>query len=154
MRRRQSASGVSYELLARWDVERLNQILATDTPAFTGVTVTYTPARTRVRLYRVTYPSVIPERGNRPTVATGLLAVPEAVGTSFPMVSYQHGTVYGKQQVPSFPDQSPETQLMIAQFAGQGYRRHRRRLFRHGRLGGARRLHGQGQPSAGLLTTC
>ena len=37
------------------------------------------------------------------------------------MVSYQHGTVYGKQQVPSFPDQSEETQLMIAQFAGQGY---------------------------------
>ena len=37
------------------------------------------------------------------------------------MVSYQHGTVYGKQEVPSFAEQSPETQLMIAQFAGQGY---------------------------------
>ncbi|MEH0071109.1 alpha/beta hydrolase [Pannonibacter sp. Pt2-lr] len=36
-------------------------------------------------------------------------------------MSYQHGTVYLKQQVPSYPDQSPETQLMIAQFAGQGY---------------------------------
>ncbi|MGC7960629.1 alpha/beta hydrolase, partial [Salmonella enterica] len=30
-------------------------------------------------------------------------------------------TVYERQQVPSFPEQSPETQLMIAQFAGQGY---------------------------------
>ena len=29
--------------------------------------------------------------------------------------------MYEKTQVPSFPDQSPETQLMLAQFAGQGY---------------------------------
>jgi pimeloyl-ACP methyl ester carboxylesterase len=69
----------------------------------------------------VTYSSVVPERGNKPTVASGLIAVPDVEGTSFPMVSYEHGTVYGKQEVPSFPEQSPETQLMIAQFAGQGY---------------------------------
>lgn len=114
-------SGVRYELIARWDVAKLNQILTADTPKFFGVTTTYTPATNAVRLYRVTYPSVIPEQGNRPTIATGLLAVPETPDTSLPLVSYQHGTVYGKQQVPSYPDQSPETQLMIAQFAGQGY---------------------------------
>jgi pimeloyl-ACP methyl ester carboxylesterase len=113
--------GVQYELLARWDVDRLDRILTTDTPAFAGIPVAYTPARNPVRLYRITYPSVIPERGNRPTVATGLLAVPDTGGTSFPMISYQHGTVYGKHEVPSFVDQSPETQLMLAQFAGQGY---------------------------------
>ena len=83
--------------------------------------MTYSPARNAVRLYRVTYSSVVPERGNKPTTATGLLAIPESTGTYFPMVSYQHGTVYGKQEVPSFPEQSPETQVMIAQFAGQGY---------------------------------
>ncbi|MBX9930728.1 MAG: prolyl oligopeptidase family serine peptidase [Methylobacterium sp.] len=115
------ASGVQYESMGRWDVDKLNQILSVDTPAFAGIAVAYTPARNAVRLYRVTYPSVIPEQGNRPTVASGLLAVPDTTGTAFPMVSYQHGTVYGKQEVPSFPDQSPETQLMIAQFAGQGY---------------------------------
>lgn len=115
------ASGVSYELMTRWDVDRLNQILETDTPAFTGVAVIYTPAVNAVRLYRVTYPSVVPEEGNRPIVATGLIAVPDTAGTSFPMLSYQHGTVYGKEEVPSFPEQSPETQLAIAQFAGQGY---------------------------------
>lgn len=114
-------SGVQYELLARWDVERLNRILTTDTPAFAGIAVTYTPARNAVRLYRVSYPSVVPERGNKPVVASGLLAVPETAGSAFPMVSYQHGTVFGKQQVPSFPEQSDETRLMIAQFAGQGY---------------------------------
>jgi pimeloyl-ACP methyl ester carboxylesterase len=115
------ASGIQYELIGRWDTDRLNRILTTDTPAFAGIPVAYTPARNAVRLYRVTYPSVIPERGNKPTTATGLLAVPDTAQTTFPMVSYQHGTVYEKQQVPSFPEQSPETQLMLAQFAGQGY---------------------------------
>lgn len=115
------SSGVQYELIARWDVAKLNKILTTDTPTFAGVTVAYTPARNAVKLYRVSYPSVVPEQGNRPIAATGLLAVPDTADTVFPMVSYQHGTVYGKEQVPSFPDQSPETQLMIAQFAGQGY---------------------------------
>jgi pimeloyl-ACP methyl ester carboxylesterase len=115
------SSGVQYELIARWDVAKLNQILTVDTPKFAGVSVVYTPAKNAVKLYRVTYSSVVPERGNKPIVATGLLAVPDTAETVFPMVSYQHGTVYGKLQVPSFPDQSEETQLMIAQFAGQGY---------------------------------
>ena len=117
----QVTSGVSYELIGRWDADKLNQILTTDTPKFFGVSVTYTPARNAVRLYRVTYASVIPEMGNKPTTASGLLAIPDTGDTSFPMFSYQHGTVYGKEQVPSFPDQSPETQLALAQFAGQGY---------------------------------
>lgn len=115
------AGGVTYRLVGRWDVDRLNRILAVDTPAFFGVPVTYAPARNAVRLYRVSYPSVVPERGNRPVTLSGLLAVPEGGQTTLPLVSYQHGTVYGRQQVPSFPEQSPETQLMLAQFAGQGY---------------------------------
>ena len=111
------------EFLERWDVDRLNRILKTDTPQQFGVHTIYTPARNAVNLYRVTYASVIPNMGNKPTVASGLLAIPDNAATThtLPMVSYQHGTVYGRQQVPSFPDQSPETQLMIAQFAGQGY---------------------------------
>ncbi|MEP9388890.1 alpha/beta hydrolase [Mesorhizobium sp. KR9-304] len=114
-------SDVQYEYLDRWDVERLNTIVTVDTPKFAGIPVTYSAARNAVKLYRVTYSSVVPERGNKPIVATGLIAIPDAAGATFPMVSYQHGTVYGKQEVPSFPEQSPETQLMIAQFAGQGY---------------------------------
>ncbi len=113
--------GISYQAIGRWDADRLNQILTRDTPAFAGITVAYTPATNAVRLYRVTFPSVIPEQGNRPIVTTGLVAVPEGAATSLPLVSYQHGTVYLNQEVPSYPEQSPETQLMIAQFAGQGY---------------------------------
>ena len=115
------SSGITYELLARWDTDKLNRILTVDTPQFSGISVTYTPARNAVLLYRVTYSTVVPERGNKPITASGLLAIPDTKDVSFPMVSYQHGTVYGKQEVPSFPDQSSETQLMIAQFAGQGY---------------------------------
>ncbi len=115
------SSDVQYELIGRWDADKLNKVLTDDTPKFFGVTVKYTAAKNAVKLYRVTYSSVVPERGNKPIVATGLVAVPDIAGTSFPMVSYQHGTVYLKTQVPSFPDQSPETQLMLAQFGGQGY---------------------------------
>ncbi len=117
----QVTSDVSYQFLARWDVDRLDAILKTDTPKFSGIEVAYTPATNAVNLYRVTYGSVIPEKGNKPTVTSGLLAIPDTQAKQFPMVSYQHGTVYGKQEVPSFMEQSPETQLMIAQFAGQGY---------------------------------
>jgi pimeloyl-ACP methyl ester carboxylesterase len=117
----QVSSGISYQFIGHWDVDKLNQVLKTDTPKFFGVEVSYTPARNAVRLYRVTYNSVIPEQGNRPIVASGLIAIPDTAQTTFPMLSYQHGTVYERQQVPSFPDQSAETQLMLAQFAGQGY---------------------------------
>jgi pimeloyl-ACP methyl ester carboxylesterase len=110
-----------YELIGRWDVERLNRILQTDMPKFAGIPVSLPPARNAVRLYRVTYSSVVPERRNEPIAASGLVAIPDTQDTSFPVVSYQHGTVYGKKEVPSFPDQSSETQLMIALFAGQGY---------------------------------
>jgi pimeloyl-ACP methyl ester carboxylesterase len=113
--------GLAYQRIGRLEADQLNKILQVDTPAFAGITVTYSPARNAVNLYRVTYASVVPERGNKPTVTSGLLAVPDVDAKSFPMVTYQHGTVYGKQEVPSFPEQSPETQLMIAQFAGQGY---------------------------------
>jgi len=115
------ATNARYELLERWDVDRLNRILQSDTQKFSGVPIKYTPARNAVLLYRITYSSMIPESGNKPTIASGLLAIPDVADKSFPMVSYQHGTVYGRQEVPSFPDKSPETQLMIAQFAGQGY---------------------------------
>ena len=38
-----------------------------------------------------------------------------------PVISYQHGTVFSKTQVPSNPEESMETRLMLAQFASQGY---------------------------------
>ena len=53
---------IGYELTGRWDVAKLNQILTVDTPKFFGLTMSYTLARNAVRLYRIPYGSVIPER--------------------------------------------------------------------------------------------
>ena len=147
----QVSSGVKYEFLARWDVHRLNQILETDTPKFAGVRVAYTPARNAVKLYRVTYPSVIPEKGNAPTVASGLLAIPDTKETTFPLVSYQHGTVYGRQRGPVLRRAVARDAADDRAIRRAGLCDDRRRLFRPRRLAGARGLYGEGQPSAGLL---
>jgi len=113
--------GLKYNLIDTWSVEKLNKILNEDFPAFSGLDVKYTQAQNAVRLYRVDFDSVVPEQGNRPIRTSGLVAVPDVAGVKLPLISYQHGTVYGKEEVPSIPDHSPETQLMIAQFAAQGY---------------------------------
>jgi pimeloyl-ACP methyl ester carboxylesterase len=113
---------VRYKLIGTYDVARLNTILTKEIPEATGdKKAVYSPAKNAVNLYRVEYTSVIPEQNNRPTVASGLIAIPVNAGKSMPLLSYQHGTVFGKQEVPSFPEESFETRLMIAQFAAQGY---------------------------------
>jgi len=114
-------SGVKYELIGTYDVARLNKILTSELKDFSDYPQTFPPAKYPVKLYRVTYPSVVPEQHNRPTVASGLVAVPESGAATMPVVSYQHGTVFSKTEVPSRPDESMETRLMLAQFAGQGY---------------------------------
>jgi pimeloyl-ACP methyl ester carboxylesterase len=91
-------------------------------------------AKYEVELYRVSYQSNIPELNGKPTRATGLVAIPKIdKPRKLPIISYQHGTVYGKYEVPSyaFHQHNPaghsqyqgayETRLMIAQYAGQGY---------------------------------
>jgi len=115
------SNAVYYELIGRYDIARLNHILNVEIPAATGTKENYTPAKNAVKLYRITYPSVIPEQNNRPTMASGLIAIPETAEKNLPVISYQHGTAMEKDLVPSFPEKSFETRLMIAQFAAQGY---------------------------------
>jgi pimeloyl-ACP methyl ester carboxylesterase len=110
-----------YKLVATYDLARLNNILNKEIPSAIGDKVNYTAPKNAVKLYRVEYTSTIPEQNNRPTAASGLIAIPVTGAKAMPMVSYQHGTVFGKQEVPSFPEESFETRLMIAQFAAQGY---------------------------------
>jgi hypothetical protein len=90
----------------------------------------------------VAYRTTIPEQGNRPTVAYGLVAIPQGVSGAMPVVSYQHGTLYFKESAPSqafswdktseapvryglrqkdFYATCYETRLNVAAFAGQGY---------------------------------
>lgn len=116
-----SPTGFHAELFDTYDVARLNEILTTELAEFSDFAITYPPAQVGVNLYRITYPSVVPEQNNRPTQASGLVAVPEAAQGILPVMMYQHGSVFGKEDVPSFPENSTETRLMIANFAGQGY---------------------------------
>ena len=87
-----------------------------------------------VELYTVRYDSVIPELGNRKVSASGLLAIPVLPdGSRIPAIIYEHGTVFGKYEVPSysFKDKNPtahphydgayETRYMVGLFGGNGY---------------------------------
>ena len=116
------AGTVQYQPLGTYTVERLNRILTEERQAFAPFEQTYTPAKYPVTLYRVLYASVIPEWDNKPTTASGLIAIPETgQKAELPVVSYQHGTTLSKTEAPSHPEESYETRLMVAQFAGQGY---------------------------------
>jgi pimeloyl-ACP methyl ester carboxylesterase len=122
-------SSVRYRKIGTYDRARLTAILESGLDAFLqGSTMkrgefkgAFAPPRHPVTLYEVQFDSVIPEWNNAPTVGSGLLAIPEDGGTSHPLLSYQHGTVFGLDQVPSRPDNSFETQLSLAAFASQGY---------------------------------
>lgn len=117
------ADGVSYQLIGSYDVNRLNTIGTTELQEFKTIKsdLVLASARNGAKLYRISYLTVIPERQNHPVEVTGLIAVPDKRAAVYPLVSYQHGTVFSRNEVPSFPDQSMETRVMIAQFVGQGY---------------------------------
>jgi dienelactone hydrolase len=115
-------------------ISQLNKILTKERDIFSSGTPKtyrlphYSPAKYDVELFKVAYDSVIPEQGNKLTKAFGLLAIPKMRHTSsLPIISYQHGTVFGKHDVPSYAFSDPinpaayETRLMVAGFAGQGY---------------------------------
>lgn len=114
-------SGVKYQEIGEYSVERLNAILNTELAKFSTFAVTYPPAQNAVKLYKVVYNTVIPEDNNRPVLVSGLIAVPVVKSPTLPVVSYQHGTVFSQTEAPSAPEESMETRLLVARFAGQGY---------------------------------
>ena len=124
-----ASKSVLFQYIGTYDLKKLDKILSAELNDFlNGSSMPFTEfkgkfpaAKYPVKLYRVKYNSVIPEFDNRPTVASGLVAIPETGKDSMPIISYQHGTVFGKSEVPSIPDESMETKMMIAAFASQGY---------------------------------
>ncbi len=142
------AMGTHFEHLGTVTADQLNVIMTTGLNGFYFPTPPYSDgyqlpdftdpghvATHAVDLYRVAYESTIPEQGNRPTLAYGLVAIPEGTTGPVPIVSYQHGAIVGKGEVPSQsfnwlldPGSDPqlyaesyETRLNVAQFGGQGY---------------------------------
>jgi pimeloyl-ACP methyl ester carboxylesterase len=132
-------------LLRTVGTNELNTILGSDKDAFAlphatnYVVPSFTPAVYPVEIYGIAYVSSIPEKKNKKTIATGLIAIPKVGESSqrYPqtpkLISYQHGTIFGKYQCPSyaFVTNNPETQgmysdggyedrLVTAVFAGRG----------------------------------
>ncbi|WP_203077103.1 alpha/beta hydrolase family protein [Falsiroseomonas ponticola] len=122
------ATGAGIRPIGRYDLDRLARITGPELRAFMASSTLpsayegrFPPPRHAVDLFQVTYRSVVPERGNAPTIASGLVALPDSGARQLPLLSYQHGTVFDRGYVPSNPDASMETRLMLAAFASQGY---------------------------------
>jgi pimeloyl-ACP methyl ester carboxylesterase len=75
----------------------------------------------KVSMYRVAYETMIPELGNQKVIAYGLVAIPEGATNGTPILSYQHGTTFTKEEAPSNFQRHMETKLALLQFASQGY---------------------------------
>lgn len=124
-----ASEAVQAQRLGSFSIERLQRIGSDELKVFMhGTTQGYEAYKGRlaapansVTLWRVNYLSVLPERGQRSVRASGLLAIPDTATRELPLVSYQHGTVFEKDSVPSRPEQSIETRMAVLQFAAQGY---------------------------------
>ncbi len=120
---------VRVDSVGHYDVARIQAIIDIGLPLFftkgsmkaSDFSADLARPQQGVKLYKVTYNSVIPEKGNQPVTAYGLVVIPDSVKPGAPIISYQHGTIFDRSWVPSNPDGSIETQLMISQFASQGY---------------------------------
>lgn len=123
-------------------VSELNQVLDTERTKFLATAKSESgyqlpaasTASNPVEIYTVRYKSRSPDLDNKKRIATGLLALPVLADRSrVPLISYQHGTVWGKYEVPSYAfqvnnptgyphyDAAYETRYMVALFAGNGY---------------------------------
>lgn len=136
------AANAVFTFLKTVPAHELNLVLTEERAAFmkhTGAQPPYAMPRPSkatqdVDIYTVEYDSSVPEQGHRTVRVTGLLALPKGRSSgSLPLMSYQHGTVFGKYEVPSFAfrrenpsglphyDAAYETRYMVALFAGNGF---------------------------------
>jgi hypothetical protein len=115
---------IKYEFLKKITKEELKQIQLDDVKNYIpGANVVYQDPIYDCNLYRVTYKTTIPEKCNKCVIVSGLISIPiiPLNTKKLSMVSYQHGTVLGKYDVPSFIENSFETRLVLAQLCGFGY---------------------------------
>ena len=120
---------IKSEQIAVFNTEKLNKITNEELQQFLNSSPTpfeaykgkFATPKNDLTLYKLTYQSSIPEMKNKPTIATGLIAIPDQVKEGVPMISYQHGTVFGRKDVPSNIESSMEMKLILSQFGGQGF---------------------------------
>ena len=125
----QNGKLIRVEKIGEFDTAKLNRVFNEELePFLDGSSMPFSAfkgkfpnAANSLTLYKITFQTSIPEKNNTPTVQTGLVAIPTVLAPGTPMVSYQHGTVFRKSDIPSNIDRSLETKLMLARFGGQGY---------------------------------
>ncbi len=74
------------------------------------------PVEYGVKFYKITYST--PDVQGQPSVASGLMAVPDVKDKTFPLLCYQHGTSSSRTDVPSALNQESRLPIM---FASLGY---------------------------------
>jgi pimeloyl-ACP methyl ester carboxylesterase len=103
-----NAQLVSYEFIQSYSLAQMNTIVS-DFGASGVITPSYA-----VDVYRVFYRT---EYNDSTTVVTGALAIPQNPDCKSPLISYQHGTVSRRANVPSYG--STELQICLV-FASEG----------------------------------
>jgi pimeloyl-ACP methyl ester carboxylesterase len=122
-------AGVEYQWLNTYGFDKLGSIVSAELDTFlygspmpaNEFKGKFEKPQFAVKLYKVKYLTRVPEWGQQPITVTGLIAIPDNGKDSMPIISYQHGTVFSKTAVPSFPEECMEYKLMVAQYASNGY---------------------------------
>src|SRR5258706_15692339 len=85
---------VSYNLLASYTTTQIDSILAAN-----GIPGIILPSKYDIDVYKVVYNTF--DADTLPTIASGALFVPKNPQCKVPLMSYQHGTISVKTEVPS-----------------------------------------------------
>jgi len=95
----QHSTLISYTKINHYSTDYLEKVLTSELEAFETTTmgIKFPKPKNAVTLYKVIYNTSIPEKNNQPTIASGLIAIPDLPDRTLPIVSWQHGTVYTKK---------------------------------------------------------
>ena len=85
---------VSYNLIASYTTDQIDSILSAN-----GIPGIILPSIYNVDVYKVVYNTL--DQDSLPVIASGALFVPENPQCKVPLLSYQHGTILVKTEVPS-----------------------------------------------------
>lgn len=115
----QTGKLLSYQLSKIYSIEQINRIL--EDPASRKILsesgCRALPAKNAVEVYRVVYNT--PDTRGFMVKASGILCVPRPKSGQYPLLSFQHGTILGKNETPFYVNKCSDAKILINVFAGQ-----------------------------------